>query len=175
MSAIPNSQSLPKFTDRADFPSFPRYKTTRRAVPDERLTEQAPKRRLVAFFVVALPDQDPQYLDYDDGLDHVMDLMTTRSKVAGKMAKVHEEKHNQLDGLIKGAVAGFSAKPEPAPSEWVDPPYALEKIMWAIEWLESQEVDCQELRDVLSKIVLGVKDMEDLERPFLEWKTETPW
>ncbi|KAI4272337.1 MAG: hypothetical protein L6R38_006635 [Xanthoria sp. 2 TBL-2021] len=167
----PKSLSLPNFTNPPDGTTLPKPKAPRRAALDKRFPTGPLKPRLVAFFTIDRPEKEA----FDDGLDQIMELMKNRSDVAARTSKDHAKEYEKLDRLIREAVAGFGVKIELGPSAWIDPQYALKVVVWAFEELHKINADCKELKDILSKVVLGARDMEDQDCPLLDWTFEKPW
>ena len=83
--------------------------------------------------------------------------------------------YDRLDGRVREAVAGFSVKIELSPPVWMDPQYGLAVLVWAFEELQRWRVECGELKDVLGKIVMAAREMEDQDAPLMNWTDEKPW
>ncbi|KAI4220126.1 MAG: hypothetical protein LQ349_008167 [Xanthoria aureola] len=132
------------------------------------------KPRLVAAFTIDHPAKEP----FDSGLDQLMRLMRSRSTAAGAAAqgsKLGKEMYDRLDGRVREAVAGFSVKIELSPPVWMDPQYGLAVLVWAFEELQRWRVECGGLKDVLGKIVMAAREMEDQDAPLMNWTDEKPW
>lgn len=83
--------------------------------------------------------------------------------------------YDRLDGRVREAVAGFSVKIELSPPVWMDPQYGLAVLVWAFEELQRWRVECGGLKDVLGKIVMAAREMEDQDAPLMNWTDEKPW
>ncbi|KAI4110575.1 MAG: hypothetical protein LQ339_001151 [Xanthoria mediterranea] len=132
------------------------------------------KPRLVATFSIEHPAKEP----FDSGLDQLMRLMRSRSTAAGAAAqgsKLGKEMHKRLDGRVREAAAGFRVKIELQPPGWMDPQYGLAVLVWAFEELQRWRIGCGELKDVLGKIVMAAREIEDQDAPLLKWTDEKPW
>lgn len=133
------------------------------------------KPRLVAAFTIDHPANEP----FDSGLDKLMRLMRDRPTAAGAAAQggsnLAKEMYDRLDGRVREAVAGFSVKIELSPPVWMDPPYGLAVLVWALEELQRWRVACGELKGVLGKIVMAARAMEDQDAPLMNWTDEKPW
>lgn len=105
----------------------------------------------------------------------LMQHRSTAAAAANRTSRHQQKEYERLDILIQDAVAGFSVRIELQPPVYIDPQYALAVLVWAFEMLQKGGVECGELKGVLGKVVLGAREIEDLDAPLGGWTYQRPW